>query len=232
MSEQLIRLRLSAWMVQLLSAMLEKLSTQLGKRIILPEALLPADDEDLRDAWRQSLLEQLDADLSFLRKTLARLRTNGIADLNIASIEIFLRSTSAVRLSLKEVLLADLPESDLQTEGIYTETLPEEAQPAYACYVLLSNIQGQVIAQIEQYENAPSAPLSEYPEDFFHFSSAKGADAKSPTENDTPPDAAKAPDTNAAPDATSASDATNPPDTNAPDTPAHEASEDESEPEE
>lgn len=165
MSEQrLIRLRLSAWMVQLVWSVLEKLPTELGKSLVLPESLLPADDEDLQQAWRQSLLEQLDSDLGFLRKTLARLRSNGVADLDARSAEIFLRSVTAVRLSLQRSALSGLPEPDLQTDSINIETLPEKSQPAYACYLLLADIQGQVIAQIEQYENAPSAPLPEYPQ--------------------------------------------------------------------
>lgn len=185
MSERLIRLRLSAWMVQLLSSVLEKLPDQLGKKLVLPEKLLPADDADLHEAWRQSLLEQLDADFSFLRKTLVRLRSNGVADLNTASAEVFLRSVTAVRLSLQEGFLASLPAGDLQTDGINIETLPEQTQPAYACYLLLADIQGQVIAQIEQYENAPSAPLSEYPEGFFHSPPANGTQPQPPAENDT-----------------------------------------------
>lgn len=150
MSQRLIRLRLSGWMVQLVQAVLERLPEQLGKTLLLPAELLPQDDEDLREAWQQSLLEQMEYDLSFLRKTLARLGSNGIADLDRQGAETFLRSVTAVRLALQRTALADLPDHDLQNDSINIETLPEPAQPAYACYLLLADIQGQVIAQLDQ----------------------------------------------------------------------------------
>lgn len=167
MSDRLIRLRLSAWMVQLVWTVLEQLPENPAECLALPAHLLPGDDEDLQEAWQQSLAEHLEDDLGLLRKIFARLRANGIADLDAEAAETFLRAATAVRLNLRRTALSDVPDHDLQTDATNVETLPEAAQPAYACYLLLVDIQGQVIAQIEQHENAPSAPLGDYPEGFF-----------------------------------------------------------------
>lgn len=176
MNERLIRLRLSGWMVQLVWNVLQDLPEQLGKSLVLPEDLLPGDDADLRDAWLHSLLEQLDADLSLLRRILARLRSNGVADLEAADADAFLRSVSAVRLSLQGSALAELPDNDLQSDGINIETLPESVQPAYACYLLLADIQGQVIAQIDHNEGIRPAdePNSPHPSDSEESGEEKG----------------------------------------------------------
>lgn len=176
MSDRLIRLRLSPWMVQLISTALEHFQAEADAFLTFSENALPADqDEELHSIWLQSLREQLQSDFGVLRKTLVRLRANGIADLDTQEAEAFLRTANAVRLNLQRDTLRMLSIEDLQSDTLCTDHLPASAQVAYACYTLLAEIQGQIIAQIELRENAPSMPPEAYPSDF----SSNGTDDNS-----------------------------------------------------
>lgn len=108
----------------------------------------PDDDEDLLDAWRDSLLEQLREDAHFLLELLQRTDAEENLTLSEKETESALRAAAAVRLKIREAFLHRIPDEVLECDGVDISSLGLEEQKPFLCYDFLYRFQERLVAQL------------------------------------------------------------------------------------
>lgn len=121
----------------------------LGLRNRPARELPPAGDPELEKAWRENLLELLRGDMDRLLALLGR-EGFGSEPVRLSEEEAdrTMRACSAVRLRLRETVLAEVEDHELETGEIRTERLEPYQQQAYGCYVFLAGLQEVLVRNL------------------------------------------------------------------------------------
>lgn len=129
-----------------------RLAAPAAARGAVNRASLPEDDPEIRAAWRTALAESAAAECAFLAAALAGAKGNP-AVVTLADDEAgwtMLRALSAVRLTLRETVLAAVPDETLEgAPGATPGTgLTSEEGHALACYDCFGLLQLALLRQL------------------------------------------------------------------------------------
>jgi hypothetical protein len=129
-----------------------RLAAPAAARGAVNRASLPGDDPEIRSAWKAALAESAAAECAFLATALAGAKGNP-AVVTLAGEEAgwtMLRALSAVRLTLRETVLASVPDEDLESDrgGTTAAGLTSEQGHALACYDCFGLLQLALLAQL------------------------------------------------------------------------------------
>lgn len=129
-----------------------KLAAPAAARGAVNRADLPEGDAELRSAWQASLAESVTSECAFLAGALAGAKGNP-AVVTLTSEEegwAMLRALSAVRLTLRETVLAGVPDEALETGAETTPAggLSSEEGHALACYDCFGLLQFALLRQL------------------------------------------------------------------------------------
>lgn len=149
--------QISPFFLQALLDVIEPIEKRLRLQVAVELDGAPDDDEDLLDAWRDSLLEQLREDAGYLLELLRRAGPNQTLTLTNEQAESALRAASAVRLKIREVFLTRIPDEALERDGVDVAHLSPEEQKPFLCFDFLNRFQERLVAQLmpEMYGLAP-----------------------------------------------------------------------------
>lgn len=107
-------------------------------------------DSEFRDAWNQELLEHQKTDMDVLFGLFnEQFFVDGSIILDPTNAEPVLRASAMLRLRLRETVLGDINDEDLEAGQIHLETLPDNVVRAFMGYLFLATIQELVIKHIE-----------------------------------------------------------------------------------
>ncbi|MGE9295110.1 MAG: hypothetical protein ACQKBV_02320 [Puniceicoccales bacterium] len=109
---------------------------------------VPEDDELLLEAWRDSLLEQLEEDVNALLELIGKFGPGETVHLTDAQADGALRAAAAIRLKIREVFLNGLPNQALETGNVDLARLSPDQHKPYACYSFLAGFQEAICAQL------------------------------------------------------------------------------------
>ena len=129
-----------------------RLAAPAAVRGAVNRADLPEEDPDLRAAWQSSLAESVAAECAFLSAALAGAKGNP-AVVTLPDDEAgwtMLRALSAVRLTLRETVLAGVPDEALESGSETTPAsgLTGEEGHALACYDCFGLLQFALLRQL------------------------------------------------------------------------------------
>lgn len=130
-----------------------RLAAPAAARGAVNRAWLPEDDTDLRATWKSSLAETVSAECAFLAAALAGAKGNP-AVVILPGDEAgwtMLRALSAVRLTLRETVLAGVPDEALESDQGATPAtgLTAEEGHALACYDCFGLLQFALLRQLD-----------------------------------------------------------------------------------
>ena len=116
---------------------------------ILPE--IPAEDEEMKHIWQQSLHEELRQDCEKIQ-SLVNHEDFGTETLflNHEEVDAILRACAAVRLRIHRTHLQKIPDKQLETGEIDEDTLDENTRRSWSVYTFLASLQEILIAQLEE----------------------------------------------------------------------------------
>lgn len=129
-----------------------KLAAPAAARGAVNRAQVPEDDPELRSAWRTSLAESAAAECAFLAAALAGARGDP-AVVTLPDDEAgwtMLRALSAVRLTLRDTILAGVEDEALESGAETTDAagLTAEEGHALACYDCFGLLQLALLRQL------------------------------------------------------------------------------------
>lgn len=129
-----------------------KLAAPAAARGAVNRARLPEGDPELRESWRASLAESASGDCAFLAAALAGAKGNP-AVVTLPGDEAgwtMLRALSAVRMTLRETVLAGVPDEALESGSETTPArgLTAEEGHALACYDCFGLLQFALLRQL------------------------------------------------------------------------------------
>jgi hypothetical protein len=115
------------------------------------EKQAPKDvDSELREVWNKDLLENQKSEMDVLFGLFnEQFFVDGSIILDPTNAEPVLRASAMLRLKLRETVLSDLTDEDLEAGHINLETLADEVVRAFMGYLFLATIQELVIKHIE-----------------------------------------------------------------------------------
>lgn len=143
-----LALKISPFYVQALLDVIEPIEKRLRLQVAIDMNGAPDDDEILLEAWRDSLLEQLREDASYLVEVLNQMTPEHPVEFSEADAESALRAASAVRLKIREAFLSRFSEQALERDMIEADALrPEEHKP-FMCYSFLARFQEMLVVQL------------------------------------------------------------------------------------
>ena len=108
------------------------------------------DDDELDDIWRSGLLETQTDDCSYLMSLFGdEYRESGIVRIEVEKADRVLRASSAIRLKVRETLLAHVSDSDLEGADFDFATLTDPDRKGLAVYMLFAALQEVIIQQLD-----------------------------------------------------------------------------------
>jgi len=108
-------------------------------------------DSDFREVWNEELLAHQKTDMDVLFGLFnENFFIDGSIILDPNNGEPVLRSCAALRLRLRETVLRDIKDEDLEGGQIHLENLPDSIVRAFMGYLFLATIQELIIKHIEQ----------------------------------------------------------------------------------
>lgn len=119
-------------------------------RVSVSRACVPAE-EGIAGFWVETLTAQASEEARLLAAAFAGAKGEPavIVLRNEGQAHAFLRSLSAVRLALRDLVLADITDAQLESgEDLDDESLPPEKRHALACYACFGLLQQSLIAQL------------------------------------------------------------------------------------
>ncbi len=145
-----IRLTMTAEARGVLSDLL-RLIAPAAARVAVGRAHVPDEDEELAGHWTGALESHAAEEARLLATAFATAKSDPAVILlrNEAQALGFLRAISSVRMALRELVFADIPDSRLETtEDLDDESLPSEKRHAIACYACFGLLQQSLVAQL------------------------------------------------------------------------------------
>ena len=119
---------------------------------LVVETGVGGDDPDFQRAWEEELKQSLRADCEFLVSIIQNHRFGAAAiQLNDETAEGVLRACSAIRLKLREAVLADISDEALAGGTVDVLELATDQQQGYACYVFLVMLQSVILEQLDPF---------------------------------------------------------------------------------
>jgi len=143
-----LQYKISPFFLQALLDVIEPIEKRLRLQVAVDLNNASDDDEDLLEAWRDSLLEQLREDAKYLLELLQQVDSKQTLTLSDEQAESALRAASAVRLKIREAFLSHIPDEKLEQDGVDIGRLSPEEQKPFLCFDFLYRFQERLIAQI------------------------------------------------------------------------------------
>ncbi|WP_309396617.1 hypothetical protein [Cerasicoccus maritimus] len=143
-----LAIKISPFYIQALLDVVEPIEKRFRLQLAVNMDGAPDDDEILLEAWRDSLLDQLREDSSYLIELLNQLLPEHPVELSEEDAESALRAASAVRLKIREAFLSRFTEYDLERDLVEPANLGPEEQKPYICYTFLARFQEMLIVQL------------------------------------------------------------------------------------
>ncbi len=107
-------------------------------------------DADFRAAWQDELAAAQNEDVRLLLSLFDReFFSTGIIALDGANAEAIVRACAAVRLRLRVLELAALPDESLEDGTVELGQLAEPVRRAFMCYVFLATLQDLVLSHLD-----------------------------------------------------------------------------------
>jgi hypothetical protein len=130
-----------------------RLAAPAAARGAVNRARLPEDDPEIRAAWRSALADSAASECAFLAGALAGAKGNPAVVVlpDDEAAWTMLRALSAVRLTLRETVLAAVPDEALESEEGATSPagLTSEEGHALACYDCFGLLQFALLRQLD-----------------------------------------------------------------------------------
>lgn len=143
------RLQIDSRITRAVAPLIIKCFSDCGK-ISTPSFPYPNEnDQELADAWKNSLREDMVRD----RQSLARLLNNpkfchGYVELEEDAIELVLRAITELRLYIRESSLQSFSDSELESGDFSLSGKPKDCQTFYLAYLVLAEVQEGLIAEM------------------------------------------------------------------------------------
>ena len=122
-----------------------------ASRVSVNRANVPAADEEIAGFWVETLTAQASEEARLLAVAFASAKGDPAVIVlpNAAQAHAFLRSLSAVRMALRDLVFADITDAQLENaEDLDDDSLPTEQRHALACYACFGLLQQSLIAQL------------------------------------------------------------------------------------
>ncbi len=122
-----------------------------ASRVSVNRANVPGNDEEIASFWVETLTAQASEEARLLAVAFASAKGDPAVIVlpNEAQAQAFLRSLSAVRMALRDLVFADITDAQLESsEDIDDESLPTEKRHALACYACFGLLQQSLISQL------------------------------------------------------------------------------------
>jgi hypothetical protein len=122
-----------------------------ASRVSVNRANVPSTDEEIAGFWVETLTAQASEEARLLAVAFASAKGDPAVIVlpNAAQAHAFLRSLSAVRMALRDLVFADITDAQLESsEDIDDESLPTEKRHALACYACFGLLQQSLISQL------------------------------------------------------------------------------------
>ena len=121
-------------------------------RVSVNRARVPDDDGEVAAFWTDTLKAQAEEEARLLAVAFAGAKGDPavIVLRNEAQALAFLRALSAVRMALRDLVFADIPDAELEAAAeLDDETLPTEKRHALACYTCFGLLQQSLVLQLD-----------------------------------------------------------------------------------
>lgn len=121
-------------------------------RVSVNRARVPDADGEVAAFWTDTLKAQAEEEARLLAVAFAGAKGDPavIVLRNEAQALAFLRALSAVRMALRDLVFADIPDTELEAAAdLEDETLPTEKRHALACYNCFGLLQQSLVLQLE-----------------------------------------------------------------------------------
>ena len=144
-----ISLSIDASTVSALIGMMQNAVDSIGSQAVAP-SYIPADDPDLRKTWEDGLRKSLQSDCNFLLQVFRDNRFGcGEIEIEDTTAEGLMRACSAIRFKLRDTMLTDLTDAQLENGEVDILELPSKKQSFYACYLFLGGLQSMIISKLD-----------------------------------------------------------------------------------
>ncbi|PAW85335.1 MAG: hypothetical protein B9S29_02150 [Opitutia bacterium Tous-C2FEB] len=146
-----LRLTMTAEARNVLTDLL-RLIAPAAARVSVNRAKIPDGDAEVAAFWTETLSSQAAEEARLLATAFANAKGEPAVILlkNDGQAFAFLRALSAVRIALRELVFADIPDSALESsELLDDESLPTEKRHALACYSCFGLLQQSLIQQLD-----------------------------------------------------------------------------------
>lgn len=146
-----LRLTMTAEARKVLTDLL-RLIAPAAARVSVNRAKIPDADPEVASFWTETLSAQAGEEARLLATAFASAKGDPaiIVLRNEAQSLAFLRALSAVRFALRDLVFADIPDSQLDgAEDLEDESLPSEKRHALACYSCFGLLQQSLIHQLD-----------------------------------------------------------------------------------
>lgn len=108
-------------------------------------------DGELRDGWREELLEAQNRDVRALLALFdSDFFASGVVSFDEANAESVVRACASVRLRLRERFLSRLPDELLESGDLEIDTLAEPDRRAFMAYLFLATVQELIIQHLDR----------------------------------------------------------------------------------
>lgn len=152
-----IEIRLDPALVESLLKTIQPVLDALQNELATP-AELPEDDELLEDFWKSDLLDSQREELKVIANLFDdEFMLSGRALIAEDEMDKVIRACSAIRLKLRETMLAPIGDSQLEEGNLEGLEWTDELQIGYAAYALFASLQELIISQLA----APGPEASE-----------------------------------------------------------------------
>jgi len=143
------RLKIDSGITRVVVPLITQCYSACRKRRMPAFPYLEEMDDDLADAWHNSLVDDFAND----RQALARLLNNprfahGYVELSEADAELVMRAITEVRLYIRERHLPSILDADLESGEISFSKISREEQSFYLAYLVLAEVQEGLIYQL------------------------------------------------------------------------------------
>jgi hypothetical protein len=121
-------------------------------RVSVNRARVPDGDAEVATFWTETLTAQAAEEARLLATAFAGAKGDPavIVLRNEAQALAFLRALSAVRMALRDLVFADIPDAELEAAAdLDDETLPTEQRHALACYTCFGLLQQSLVLQLD-----------------------------------------------------------------------------------
>lgn len=143
-----IEIRLDPALVESLLKTIQPVLDKLQDELATP-AEFPDDDEMLEDFWKSDLLTSQREELEVVSNLFDdEFMLSGRALIAADEMDKVIRACSAIRLKLRETMLAPIDDTQLEEGDLEGTEWTEELQIGYAAYALFASLQELIITQL------------------------------------------------------------------------------------